>query len=508
MAQKRGLKVLIQLMCDSPPDWFERRYPEARYLDADGRQVEFYAMAAQSVGGAPGPCFHNPTARSHAEEFMKRVAERYKEHQALYAYDLWNEIWMRECFCEYTQEQFRQFLRQKYGGIEALNRAWQRSYQDFSEVTLPKRGVYADMIDRYEFEQWSRRELMRWRYETVRAVDDRQPLVSHFIGSCSLMYPEQDPWLLAEPIDGWGTSSYDQTLHDAALTLHATACAVSGKPWWLSEQAGGRTWSNVGEMLRTDEFLRSFLVMAMGFGAEAAIYWQWRPEIFGQESPHFGLTGLNGEPTSRTEMVKKFADMLRRHASLFEGMVFPKAQVGLLWEPRTIMYEKISKGDRAPGRWLWLENFVGWHRALMESGYHFDILNAREVATRGVPPELRLLIAPMQIFERMGLSEKLEGWVHAGGVLVAGPWYGMYDEHTYANRKVPPVEWFGVQQHELYYMQQPMVELTGEGLRRLRFLPATHFIEALKVTDAEVMGMIGVNVAITKKRLDREKWFM
>ncbi|RLF39598.1 MAG: hypothetical protein DRN21_03380 [Thermoplasmata archaeon] len=512
LAAERGLKVLIQLMCDAPPYWFEQKHPETRYLDVNGQPVAFSAKSSQAVGGAPGPCFHHPTARTAAEEFMRRTAKRYLDAPALHAYDLWNEIWMHECFCEFTQAQFRQFLSQKYGDIKNLNTAWQRSYASFEEVRLPREGVYADMIDRYEFEQWSKRELMRWRYQTVRAVDRKHLLVSHYGGHCSLFSPGDDPWLFAEPIDGWGTSSYDTTLPQAALTFHATACASRGKPWWLSEQTGGRTWSHVGDRLCSDAFLRSFHVLAMSYGAEVSIYWQWRPEIFGQESPHFGLTSLSGEPTSRTEMLRQFAGMLQRHKGLFTAMQFSRPQVGILWEPRAIAYEHINQ---SPERYF-RDNFVGWYRAVLRSNVSLEIFNSRIVAEEGIPDYVRLLIAPMQIFDRKGLTPKLEAWVKAGGVLVAGPWYGMYDEYTYANPQVPPTDLFGIRQGELYYLDNPRVELIQSpgpapwvvshptGLT-LGFLPGQKFIESLLVEDAEIMGVVDENIVMTSRTVGKGK---
>jgi len=500
LTDRNGLKLLVQLMCDGAPYWFAERHPEALYLDAQGHRVEFSAHGAQSVGGAPGPCFHNPAARTAAAEFMQRVAEHYRDAPALYGYDLWNEVWMNECFCDHTQAGFRSFLRQKYGSLDALNAAWQRSYSRFEEVRLPKYGVYADMLDRYEFEQSSRAELMRWRYETVRAVDGKHPLVSHYGGHCSLFTPEHDPWLLSEQLDGWGTSCYDTGLADAALTMHSTACASKGRPWWLSEQTGGRTWSGSGDSLRSDEFLRSFQVLAMSYGAEASIFWQWRPEIFGQESPHFGLTGLDGDPTSRTAMAKQFADMLRRHASLFGAMAFKQPEIGLVWEPRTIMYERLSRGARAAGNWLWWENFVGWHRALLERGYNVEILNAREVAASGVREALRVIIAPMQVFDRKGLSPALTRWVQAGGVLVAGPWYGMYDENTYANRRVPPTDLFGAEQQEIFYHEQPRLHLVGdEKLGMLGYLPGRKLIEAFQLAGARALAVTGPYTAMSSR---------
>ena len=130
---------------------------------------------------------------------------------------------------------------------------------------------------------------------------------------------------------------------------------------------------------------------------------------------------------------------------------------------------------------LWLKNFIGWHRALLENDYTFDILNSRIIDENGLPSELKILFAPMQIFMRKRLKDYIERWIDDGGIFVSGPWFGMYDEKTYANKKVPPVDWFGIQQNNLYYIKAPVVELLGE-LRSIQHFQGEHFIEALPIS--------------------------
>ena len=51
-AQRVGLKILVQLMLDSPPYGFQDRHPEALFMDKDGKRIELYAHQAQQAGGA------------------------------------------------------------------------------------------------------------------------------------------------------------------------------------------------------------------------------------------------------------------------------------------------------------------------------------------------------------------------------------------------------------------------------------------------------------------------
>jgi beta-galactosidase GanA len=502
LVDRYGLKLFIQLMCDAPPDWLQEKYPDCRYLTADGVRLDFHSAWGQSVGGMPGPCFHHPDARRHGEEFMQRAGEHFRDTSCLVAWDLWNEVGIRDCFCEHTQVQWREWLQKKYGDVGTLNRRWQRSYTSFDEVRLPGHGVYADMFDRYEFEAWVRADLMRWRYETVRAVDPLHPLVSHYVGYNPLFTPNHDIWLIAQQVDQWGTSCYyDEELGGVALTFHATKVvhrqsrrAEAG--WWLSEQTGGRMRRHTGDTLRSIEFMRSLHILAIAFGATGSIYWQWRPEIFGPESPHYGLTNIGGEPTARTAILKEFCAMLSRYKNLFDHIGLPSAQIGLLYEPRTVMYEQMGRGPRGE-QWWWWRNFVGWYRVLLDRGYPMEILHAREVAAHGVPEEIRLLIAPMQVFEREGLIAQLADWTAQGNVLIAGPWFTMYDDQIYINQQCPPPDLFGVKQREVLYLDTPRLDLIGDrwlsGLGRLQ---GGKLIEDLEVLDAEPVGVCGDSVTM------------
>jgi beta-galactosidase GanA len=495
LAQEVDLKLLIQLhLLDPtpPPKWFSNKAfnQKVRCLESSGRRSDIL-------------CFHNPDVITYGEKYVEKVVERYKNHPALYAIDLWNEPHFPICFCDFTQKEFRRFLKLKYGNLKTISHAWKQKLSNFREIVLQKEGIsLAYNIDFYEFHQWVQKKLMKWLYNTVRKFDKIHPLASHFHGlAISLLHPF-DTWHLSEVVDIWGTGCYNKNLAEVAIKLHGTATVSKDKPWWLSEMCSGRTWSNIGDFLRSDNFIKSCLVLAMSFGADATIFWQWRPEIFlGSESPHFGLTGLNGGLTSRTRMVKNFTSMIKRNKNLFEEMFFLDSKISLLWEPRTIAYEeRYHTVQRASN--LWIENFVGWYKALLESNYSFDILNSRIVANEGIQEKIRILIAPIQVFNRKKMTKQIKTWVQKGGILVAGPLYGLYDEYGIANKRVPP-EWLGVDMYELYYPKQPIVRFVDEKLQYLESLPATHFIEALKIEDAEVLGVVEEKIVVTRKALGK-----
>jgi hypothetical protein len=57
--------------------------------------------------------------------------------------------------------------------------------------------------------------------------------------------------------------------------------------------------------------------------------------------------------------------------------------------------------------------------------------------------------------------------------------------------------------YELYYPEQPTITFVNKELRNLESLPATHFIEALEVEDAELLGEVGKKAVVTRKHFGK-----
>lgn len=509
-ARRNGMKVLVQLMLDSPPAWFAERHPDTLYVDAQGFRVELASHQAQQVGGAPGPCFHVEAAKAGAEEYLRRTVERYREHEALLAWDVWNEVWIVDCHCPATQAEFRRWLIARYETVAGLNRAWRTHYRDVGQARIPKRGVYAPLLDAARFRRWVRADLMRHRAELVKSLDPEHPTVSHG----GMFGATVDPWTLTGSLDVWGVSCYRHDLHNILLDLDTTRSAAKGKPWWLSEEPGGFVWHDrTGHGARTPGQIRSTTLAAIGRGAEAALFWQWRPELFGQESPHYGVTTVAGGPTPRSVAIGELGAMLRRRRQLFDRLIPAAPDVGLVVDLDALAYEKAGVmqdvwygggGASSP----WSDHFRGLYRALIDRGYVVQILSAGELVDSGVPASLKVLVLPMQVVERTGLIAGLARWVEDGGALVAGPLCGLYGPDTFTNRSQPPedvAELFGVTQDgDLSYVAAPEIELVPNGvLPGLGgdMISGAHVLQPLTPRgETAILGVTGELVTLTAAR--------
>lgn len=127
IADAHGIKVVLNTILEGlggPPHWVWRKYPEAWLLAHDGRRRYPASHGHAVLGGAPGMCLDNDPVRALGYEFLRTVARRYREHPALWGYDVWNEVNSREeppgpealyyCYCEATCDRFRMWLRARY----------------------------------------------------------------------------------------------------------------------------------------------------------------------------------------------------------------------------------------------------------------------------------------------------------------------------------------------------------------------------------------------------------
>lgn len=142
LAHHLELQVILCTPTAAPPSWLLHRYPHVRLVDQYGRQ---------HLGGRHMICYNDPEAIRLAERVILKLAERYKDHPALMAWQIDNEPTSGEApgseviydYHTETIKAFRNYLQQQYRDIESLNTAWvnafwSRSYSAWEEIDPPR----------------------------------------------------------------------------------------------------------------------------------------------------------------------------------------------------------------------------------------------------------------------------------------------------------------------------------------------------------------------------------
>ena len=159
---------------------------------ADGHRVGFRGWCGHLIKDqwAMGGRKENVVICLESEEIRLAVSQYNREHQHewrhnphlvynILAYEL-----MYMCYCEKSVHMFRQWLREKHGEIDALNRAWGTEIESFDRVDPPQapNGIPPADTSRglwFDWTFWNARrfiDILVWAKEDIRQIDPRIPL--------------------------------------------------------------------------------------------------------------------------------------------------------------------------------------------------------------------------------------------------------------------------------------------------------------------------------------------
>ena len=132
-AYEAGIRVNLATPTASPPPWFSLRHPEALPVTAEGVRL--------THGSRDTYCVAAPAYRAAAARVADALARRYASHPALAMWHVHNE-YATDCYCDDVAAAFRRWLRDRHGGLSALNAAWGtafwgQQYHHWDQVASP-----------------------------------------------------------------------------------------------------------------------------------------------------------------------------------------------------------------------------------------------------------------------------------------------------------------------------------------------------------------------------------
>ncbi|HOO32803.1 MAG TPA: beta-galactosidase [Thermotogota bacterium] len=493
-ADKAGLRSIIQLYTDSAPNWLERDFPDSLFTDRSGMQIHSQA--------SPGYCSDHPYVRSQITEFFRRVAEVAISHDSFLGWDIWSEPhivqwswldYMKDpwfCYCHHSLSRFKKWLRRKYLTIEALNKAWYRTYRDWEEVVAPRYislSSFTDILDWIKFNTEKIVEDLAWKYKAIKSVDRTHIVASHaaissVYGMPGVGYGSSDDWKLSEQVDVWGTSFYPKHTgpwmplrpYQMGVALDAThsSCKSKGKPFWVGElQTGdGVTGLRFGSPVTADDVDR-WAWYALSRGATGINYYAWYPMSCGYEVSGFGLSEPDGSVNDRVEAAGRVASLIGEQQELFLTAEPLSAEVGILYN--VLSHESLA-GLRENNAELIRKDMFGIYKIMMENDIPVEFLHLDDLKADTLS-RYRVLFAPLSISITKEAAEAMITFVENGGILVADGRIGWMDEDGHLSMKIPSNglhEVFGCLEDYMLELSDPLkIELeNGENYENTRFI--------------------------------------
>ena len=334
---KLGLEAILELEGQNPAFQF---MPDYQF------KQEYFS---ENDTGKHWVNYLHPEVERMIEEYIRAIAAHFKDHPALFGYDLFNEVNFRSTD-KYTLKAFQEWLKDKYKSIRELNHVWGRFFTDFSQVRL-------DNLD-YAYSRWSslrpqldfqdfradtiQRLLKQWG-DVVRSVDPSHPVIADNSWSMTCfenMLLANDDWKVSSVVDIFGLSVYPQSwdVHIASdpcaisQIFNSGVCAAGDKPVIVSELQTHNQTALAQNSSVFDE-LKLWTWQAFMHGVEALVYWKWKPFSRGFQVTGRGMTLQDGTPNQRAAQAAEVAGVINADCEVFLGRKIYHSGVGMLYSP-------------------------------------------------------------------------------------------------------------------------------------------------------------------------------
>lgn len=322
-----GIKVILDIPGQPAPMWLHHKYPGVDIVNQAGTRLAPAERYMDNIG--------DPNYRRLATRMADTLTQRYAKHPALLAVGYDNEIGNGYLsYSEADRKRFVEWLKKRYGSIDALNKAWatqrwSRRIGHWDEVRLP----YADgpgPAERYL-------DLRRfWSDLTIAVLDEREavrrkntpdkPTLSNYWS-----------WSGRKGFDFHG--SYRQHTTYGAMGFYAgepisggweAALVKAGMttPTWFNEfTAGGSGWYGLKGWSR----MWAHFVLLMG--GQATLAWTFNSHLGGEEQVWMGLVDHDDRPSWKlAEWARIASDYAKLEKLGFPRIVQPQVAIAYAFD--------------------------------------------------------------------------------------------------------------------------------------------------------------------------------
>ncbi|MFD6096255.1 beta-galactosidase [Nocardiopsis flavescens] len=426
-----GTAVDLATATASPPAWLTTAHPEVLPVTRTGETVW------------PGARQHwrptSPVFRRYALELVEALAERYGGHPALAAWHVSNELGCHN-FYDYSDDAaaaFRVWLRDRYGSVDGLNRAWatdfwSQRYGDWEQVLPPRLAAShvnpTQQLDFTRFSSDALRDHLRAEREVLRRITPDVPVTTNFMVMGHVSEMNYADW--AGEVDFVSNDHYVRPgpggADELSFSANLTGGLAGGRPWYLMEHSTGAVnWRAVNPPKAPGELARDSL-LHVAHGADAVCFFQWRQSAAGAEKYHSAMVPHAGPESPVFADAAELGRVLAEDLAEVAGTprLPARAAVVVDWESGWAV-----RRDSLPSSLLDAQReALDWYTAFLAAGVRADVLPV------GASWEgYGLVVAPLLHVLPEATAGRLEDYVSGGGHLVTTYFSGIVDEDDHVH---------------------------------------------------------------------------
>ncbi|MDQ1595807.1 MAG: beta-galactosidase, partial [Arthrobacter pascens] len=423
-----GIAVDLATATASPPPWLAAEHPEILPVTQNGETLW------------PGGRQHwrptSPVFREHALALVRAMAERYKDHPAVCAWHVSNELGCHNIY-DYSDDAataFRRWLQDRYGTLEELNTAWgtdfwSQRYADWKHILPPRKAAsYPNPTQQLDFKRFSSdslRDYLRAERDILNSITPDIPVTTNFMVMGETKGMDYAAW--AADVDFVSNDHYvipgPQDHDELSFSANLTGNIAGGNPWFLMEHSTSAVnWQPVNTPKKPGALARDSLTH-VAHGADAVCFFQWRQSRAGAEKYHSAMVPHAGSNSRLFRDVTALGRTLGELAPIAGSRREP-AQAAILFDWDSWWASELD--SHPTDRLRYRQEALDWYSAFLATGIRADVLPAA-----GSLEGYQLVIAPVLHVVPAELRSRLTAFVEAGGHLVTTYFSGIVDQNDH-----------------------------------------------------------------------------
>lgn len=457
-----------------------------------------------------------------AETYIAQVVARYKTSSALDTWMLMNEPGQEPSPDPLAVERFRGYLREKYGDIGALNKAWLTWYKDFESIEHDpswNRGAFAwsvPFVDWYTFWREHLTWHLNWVAERIRQEDPNHPIhvnphaLVNNLATTAFDLPRWRTFLNSlgasiHPAWHFGILTRDRFALGVSYVCDLIRGSSEPNPFWVTElQGGNNTYSSMRPMCPTEQDIAQWVWTSIGSGADRVIFWLLNARRKSGEAGEWSMLDFQDRPSERLLTAAHIARIINDNQNFFDNAVPVQSPVSIILSLETMTLQERSKSSDYPGRDsnAHLQAALGFYETLSELGREANIKHIHDFNWNIKSGSPHTAILPHVTSVTSGQVRNIEKFVQNGNTLIVTGLTGMFDEYA----TCLPLDAY------------PFKTLFGSGLKEVRFidnicpvqlqqpqitLPAHLWIGEIENRDAEIIGRQNERITAIRRRFGK-----
>ena len=443
LCEQYGFLAMLGVPVRVVPAWLFQKDPEMAILSEDGTRETF--------GTRYTTCLSNPTLREYAFRLTQKMAEHYKTDPRVVVWHLDNEYGdASTCYCEACRQGFIAWLKQKYKTLSALNQAWGLAFwsmelTDWDQVWLPKKTNHFQkhpslLQDYARFTSFKTERAIQKQCEILREITPDKTITTNIQ---STTRDHTDYFKACAPIDIVSTNYYPPLTYNT-IDLDLSR-GLKRKNFWVVEQKSGAPGSqHCSYISSVPGETRMYTYQSIAHGADAILYYRWRPSYFGNEQFYMGILNYDGSENRISREIEQTGKELPGIMEKVEGSQVQN-EVALLFSQDS----RWASRDYSPTpQFDYRDIFLTCHSALEHHHIGTDIVSPYEDLSA-----YRTVVAPFLYLADEKIIKNLCSYVEQGGQLIVTSRCGSKDEYARMTQTILPAELsrlFGIKIDEVW----------------------------------------------------------